>query len=893
MRSLFRIAALACIVFIFPITFVSAQQPTYEAESGVLANGANIQTCTTCSGAKMVGNLGGTTNGSQVNTINVSAAGTYNLTIYYATNDPRSLFLKVNNNTSVELPCFPSGGWSIVASLTTIVTLNQGSNMIRLDNSSGWAPNVDKLEISPLDAAVKTINFGTGNRIAYNLTTGKYDVYFNNTKTIIDAYAVAKANATNSSTGYTTRTYASVAINDGFGAGIKHTISMSGNGLIPMQQVFYVYNSRNYFYTEVILNGTGANSYYMSPMVSGNSKLPFTGDLKALYVPFDNDTFIRYDAKSLSSAVNTTSSEVSAIYDNNSRNGLVLGSIEHSDWKTGIKINGTGTNLTALEVFAGFVEEQTTRDKRGHGWVGVGTSTAKSPKMLVGYFNDWREGMEEYGKSNSIAESRYIFNWTQPTPFGWNSWGAIQSNLSLTNAKGVVDFVNTSLKGYRNGNTAYIDLDSYWDNLNDSQLKEFADYCKSKGLKPGIYWAPFVDWSKTSRTVEGSSANYTEIWTKENGAYHDLDGCRAIDPTHPATKQRIAYMIGRFKTAGFQMIKIDFIGHAAIEADSYYDPAVHTGMQAFRKGMEYLTDQLEGKMLVYAAISPNLATGRYAHTRRIACDAYSAIGETQYTLNSTNYGWWQTYIYNYIDGDHLVLKNESLGANKARVTSGVVNGTLIAGDDFSTTGQWSARAQTLFQNQDVLDIARNGVAFRPVEGNTGQGASELFTRQIDGYFYLAVLNYGSAAKSYTIDLNRIGLNSSQNYSVKELYSGNNSSSTGSLTANLGAADAAIYRFDLGGSSQTSNVPERKIIPETPKEFLPFPNPVIDWLRLNSETVISSAKLTSLRTGQVVQVVQQVNSKNLEINMKDYQDPYYVLTVTGLDGIVKTYKIIKN
>ncbi|MBB5638090.1 alpha-galactosidase [Pedobacter cryoconitis] len=892
MRSLLY-AFIPCFLFLFFGMSAFSQQTIYEAETGTLSGGANIQSCNSCSGSKMVGNLGGTTNGSLLSSVNVSTAGTYNLTVYYATNDPRSIFLKVNNNAAIQLPCFSSGGWTTVATTTVVVNLNSGNNTIKMDNNSGWAPNVDKLEITAVNAAIKNMYFGVGNRIEYNLSTGKYNVYFNNTKTIIDAYASAKSNTTFTSTSYTTRTYATSAINDGFGAGTKHTISMSGNGLIPMQQVFYIYNSKEYFYTENILNGIGANSYYMSPLISGNSKLPFSGDLKALYVPFDNDTFIRYDAKSLSETVNTTSSEVSAIYDNNGRNGLVFGSIEHNDWKTGIKINGTGSNLTALEVFGGFVEEQTTRDKRGHGWVGVGTTTAKSPKMMIGYFSDWRDGMEEYGKSNRIAESRYIFSWTQPTPFGWNSWGAIQSNLSLTNAKGVVDFVNASLKGYRNGNTAYIDLDSYWDNLNDSQLKEFADYAKSKGLKPGIYWAPFVDWSKTNRIVEGSSTNYTEIWTKQNGAYHDLDGCRAIDPTHPATKQRIAYMIGRFKAAGFEMIKIDFIGHAAIEADSYYDSSVHTGMQAFRKGMEYLTDQLDGKMLVYAAISPNMATGRYAHTRRIACDAYSGIDETQYTLNSTNYGWWQTYVYNYIDGDHLVLKNETLGANKARVTSGVINGTLMMGDDFSSTGQWNGRAQTLFQNQDVLDIARNGVAFRPVEGNAGQGASEIFSRQIGGYYYIAVLNYGSNSKNYTVNLNRLGLNPDQNYSVKELYSGNILSVTGTLNTNLGAADAVIYRFNLGGSDQTSNLKDQKVFPVTSREFLPYPNPVKDWLKLNSEHVISSAKLTSLRTGQVLQIVTHVNSKNIELSMKDYQDPFYVLTVTNLDGSVQTYKIIKN
>lgn len=650
-----------------------------------------------------------------------------------------------------------------------------------------------------LDETVKTIYFGDNNHIEYFLKTGKYNVYFNNVKVISDAYALAKSTISCSSIDYASRVYTSSSISDGLGSGVKHIISLSGNNLTPMQQIFYVYSGRNYFYTEVALNETGVKSNYMAPLVSENVLLPESGDNRALFVPFDNDTFIKYNALSLVGNISTTSSEVSAIYDNTSRKGLILGSIEHTDWKTGIQIVGSGNKLTALSAFGGFTSQSTTRDMLVHGMVGGSTNTVKSPKILVGYFNDWRDGLEDYGKSNRIAEPPYVFNWNKPTPFGWNSWGSIQSKLSLSSAKAVTDFFSNNLKEFRNDNTAFIDLDSYWDNLNDAQLKEFADYCKSKGLTPGIYWAPFVDWGKSSRTVEGSSYNYTEVWTKVNGAYHDLDGCRAMDPTHPATKKRIEYMIGRFKNAGFQMIKIDFIGHAGIEADSFYDTSVHTGMQAFRKGMEYLIDQLDGKMLVYAAISPNLATGRYVHTRRIACDAFSSIGDTKYSLNSTNYGWWQTYVYNYIDADHLVLNNQSESANRARVASGVITGTVITGDDFSATGQWAGRAQTLFQNQELLDIARNGVAFRPVEGNTGEGTNELFVRKIGNYFYLAAFNYGSTTKAYQIDLKRLGLNSSDSYQVKELFSGSTNTAKTNISFNLEASDARVYRFEVGAA----------------------------------------------------------------------------------------------
>ena len=71
-------------------------------------------------------------------------------------------------------------------------------------------------------------------------------------------------------------------------------------------------------------------------------------------------------------------------------------------------------------------------------------------------------------------------------------------------------------------------------------------------------------------------------------------------------------------------------------ADYYYDPEVQTGMQAYNKGMAYLLEQMEG-MYITMAISP-LFPSQYAHSRRIACDAWAGIGDTEYTLNSLTYG---------------------------------------------------------------------------------------------------------------------------------------------------------------------------------------------------------------------------------------------------------------
>jgi alpha-galactosidase len=252
------------------------------------------------------------------------------------------------------------------------------------------------------------------------------------------------------------------------------------------------------------------------------------------------------------------------------------------------------------------------------------------------------------------------------------------------------------------------------------------------------------------------------------------------------------------------MIKIDFLGHAAAESTDFYDTSVRTGMEAYRKGMEYLIDQLGGQMLVYAAISPSLATGRYAHSRRIACDAFKTINDTRYTLNGLSYGWWLTYVYNFVDADHVVLASQSEGENRARMLSSVITGTFFTGDDLSTHGPWSQRAKDWYKNPELLRIVANGKAFAPVEGNTGNGPASLFVRKIDGVLYLAVFNYGQAPASFVIDAARIGLSPGRSYSGVELLqggrlaleSGATITPAASTTITLPAADAALYKIAL-------------------------------------------------------------------------------------------------
>lgn len=652
-------------------------------------------------------------------------------------------------------------------------------------------------------ASATVIPYGKNGKIDYNLQKGTFDVF--NGKVLLLAGGFSEAanqNSNFSSKNYRQITYTKNAIKDAFGQGIKHTFLLQQAGMPNMRQIIYTYTNRDYFFISVSLAGNNLESNKMVPLKGTLVDSQLKNDASSLFVPFDNDTFISYNTVPLRAGVSNPSAEVTALYQNASRKGYVIGSIEHSDWKTGILTAMNSQQQTTVEAICGYTNENITRDKIAHGYLKGDLISAA--RVFFGSFADWRSGMESYAKANRLAEPPIIFKWKNPTPVGWNSWGAMQEKITLEKASQVVDFFADSLKAFRSAGVAYIDLDSYWDNLlkggltgDYAKLKAFADHAKSKGLKPGIYWAPFVDWGFAgggNRKAEGSDYTFCEMWTKVGTGYHDIDGARALDPTHPGTRQRIAAVINQFKACGFEMIKIDFLGHAAIESDHFYDPKITTGMQAYRSGMEFLLKQLDSKMLVYAAISPSLASGRYIHMRRIACDAFKSIHDTEYTLNGVSNGWWQTHLYDFIDADHVVFGDQSDAENRARFLSAIVTGTCITGDDFSSQGKWINTAKRLLSNTEILKILKDGKAFAPVEGDRGKSASPLFVKQVGDVTYLATFNYSDAGQNFKLDFSRLELKSSEKYEALNLINQTESPFQHNQIIKLAAKDAVIFKI---------------------------------------------------------------------------------------------------
>src|SRR5258705_5621653 len=119
-------------------------------------------------------------------------------------------------------------------------------------------------------------------------------------------------------------------------------------------------------------------------------------------------------------------------------------------------------------------------------------------------------------------------------------------------------------------------------------------------------------------------------------------------------------------------------------------------------------------------------------------------------------GWWiNRRLYQFSDPDMMKFSGGTANENQSRLINCAVAGTLFLNSDdlASATGQDLAR--TCLTNANINEVARAGVSFRPVEGNTGTNAAEVFVRQDGSTWYVAAFNFTASSVSKGVNLARL------------------------------------------------------------------------------------------------------------------------------------------
>ena len=742
-----------------------------DSTNGVLSGNAEVW-------GNKIGNLGkcgGEIEGTVAfEDLEVPKDGIYTLMVYYASGSDDRYFEITTDSQYYRLDCPNTGSFDDVGVISIDVELKNGDTLVF--GSVWYAPDLYQIEVyDPADLIFKDKQYYNQDYFEFekcieiDLNNGVYNFLNNGTIVINNAHSEVKVgDDIISSDGFKMHDYR-VDTDDKNRKRLNfiHTEHPRFSG--EMVQSFTI--DTDYVLLTVTLtvyDGEISTNYFSVLSTYKNSLI--MDDCMFLQMPYDNDKWVEPKFIAIDDLDRITNGYEVGAFISEDNNGFILGSVSHDVWKTGIKVQADEGEVMGIDLFGGAADSNT-RDKNAHG--NVVDSTVTSPVMFLGIYDDWREGLTGYGKANCQITPKKES--ADKVPFGFNSWGSLQSGVKYSDMTAVSNFIKENFNELwsEDDGAIYVNIDSFWDYItkNDSScnmkldeaLEAFVSICRQNGQKAGIYYTPFACWhsneEELNSIMDGSSYTYYEAALKndDGSLYGKLDGGFALDPTHPGTLARIEDRMNYFIDLGFEYIKLDFLTHGALEG-FHYDRNITTGTQAYNVGMKKIHEICNGKMFVNLSIAP-VFPYQYADGRRISCDAFASLDNTQHVLSYLTACFWHKEIYSYPDPDHLVVTGVSEGEARCRVTSGVISGTsFLIGDNLAAikkgTGDYN-RVIEMFGNKGIIEIAKLGKAFTPVNVTAGQRCADIYYCTVGNTVYVAVYNFTSKTEKTVIDLSDI------------------------------------------------------------------------------------------------------------------------------------------
>ncbi|MFI5163374.1 MAG: hypothetical protein ACHQHN_18995 [Sphingobacteriales bacterium] len=608
--------------------------------------------------------------------------------------------------------------------------------------------------------------------VSVNYQSGRLDYHFSNGVVLNNTIAyINELSAGYLSTSACEKHEASTdEFNNESGQGVRIIIRHSGNaiGITLVQQVL-LYQDHPYLLINLTAEKSNSTNDEIEtrdicalavlPGEKGILRQP-GAEPRFLDVPFDNDNWSHVLERRWNSnkpVFTGISYEFASSYNNNDFSGLVMGSISHDFWKTGIVYRASAQKgvIDSLKIYDGAATEDNpalppdyggndgTHDHTLHGTM-KGKLLNSSIIYLCG--GDTRKAFVEYGNVNAFFNGR--LNWQGSAPVYWNSFGVegvlgYEGRMMPKDLTKISDFIQT-LPNFNKYSKPVISIDSYDQSIyTTSLLASFGRYIRKKNQQLGFYFIPFAKWAWRNNIentkLEGTDYNLADVALRDKNNqpiwFKDGDwGCLALDPTHPAVRQFIIYRLNEANAIGAKFIKIDFLTAGALESTRRYDPNIRTGLQAYNYGMKMLktlADSIMGKdIFITEAISP-MFPSQYAHTRFVSTDVYSHLrddepgfphrGSTEGSLANGSHLWWvQGTLWPYTNLDVAIMKNfqknPDLGENEIRVRLfAMMSMGSILGDGSDYRDKVAAdRAAKYLDNKYLCAYFSNPKAFTPL-----------------------------------------------------------------------------------------------------------------------------------------------------------------------------------
>ncbi|SEM30550.1 hypothetical protein SAMN05216436_103156 [bacterium A37T11] len=582
-------------------------------------------------------------------------------------------------------------------------------------------------------------------------------------------------------TNFNHHTVSAKKLADSLGEGILLGLRHSGDKGVQLVQYFTMYKNRPFLLLRTVaepVNGQELESRNISSLcmqLAYQSRSTIPGDRPMIVdLPFDNDNWLKLLAlpwpevgeKPLEGVSHELAYIYIYIYDQSTYKGIVLGSLEHDFWKTGIAYRtGVGNGvLDSLLVYGGAARAslEDTHDVALHGTM-LGKQIT-SPLIYLEAGEDFRVSSKNFGILQVPMAG--TLKWRHPAPVYWNSFGVEgvlgYEHIMMPPAMDTISDFLHSLTKFSAYSKPVLSIDSYDQGIYSVPiLQSIAIYGEKNGQQMGFYCSPFSLWT-WSNNIQNAKLPGTDVPLREvilrdekGKPIHFKDGewrAYPMDPTHPATRQAMINQIEKAKFVHARFIKIDFLTAGSLESASHYDKNIRTGMQAYNYGMKlfkHLVDSIMGlDIFVSMAISP-MFPHQYAHTRFVSTDVHSHLrdsqpgfphyGSTAASMITASYMTWvQGTLWPYTNMDVLVMNHFqghpplSETEVKVRLFCLMTMGSILGdGSDYrEPLAAW--RARKYLDNADVAKFFAAPQAFIPIRMASGESMDQQLSFYLPG-----------------------------------------------------------------------------------------------------------------------------------------------------------------
>jgi len=267
-------------------------------------------------------------------------------------------------------------------------------------------------------------------------------------------------------------------------------------------------------------------------------------------------------------------------------------------------------------------------------WEGAAGGSFESDVLELSFAPNALEGLRRYARDLQAFHQPSI---PSQVPIGWCSWYFYYPNITEEEVLKNLEFLAQHLKPF---GLEYVQIDDGWQGPGPHHvwcgdweanekfphgMKWLADQIHKRGLKAGLWLAPFV----ISRNSVVHREHPEWLLRDRGGEILRMGNSRGefiLDPTHPEAAQWLRELFQRItRDWGYDYVKIDFLYYLTAHDSARF----HSGemaVQAYRKALGIIREAVGDKTFVLGCGAPLLPSIGLVDGMRIGADVAASYG---------------------------------------------------------------------------------------------------------------------------------------------------------------------------------------------------------------------------------------------------------------------------